>query len=240
MARAALYVRVSTDDQTVANQEDALRAAAARMGHEIVEVYRDRDLIVKCAPGIDFAELERLGFSGEIEVTSLDGSVREACLWSSGLAETGVARRATMLDLSEQITDAATPRCIIWRTTSRPAVRQHAEHHRHQRHEHLAHAPAAPGPRRLRLGAAAHHLSGQSPEKIVENPHKDLLWPSRGCEATRSIQRCSGLGGCAAPTISPRCSSPRSACKPRACPCDDCDVRASPHLDSGSISPPQP
>ena len=44
MARAALYVRVSTDDQTVANQEDALRAAAARMGHEVVEVYRDRGI----------------------------------------------------------------------------------------------------------------------------------------------------------------------------------------------------
>src|SRR5260370_29900344 len=44
MARAALYVRVSTDEQTVANQEDALRAAAARMGHEVVEVYRDRGI----------------------------------------------------------------------------------------------------------------------------------------------------------------------------------------------------
>ena len=55
----------------------------------LLEVYRDRDLVVKCAPGIDFDELGRLGFSGEIEVTSLDGSVREACLWSSGLAERG-------------------------------------------------------------------------------------------------------------------------------------------------------
>jgi DNA invertase Pin-like site-specific DNA recombinase len=31
--RAVIYVRVSTDEQTVANQEDALRATAARMGH---------------------------------------------------------------------------------------------------------------------------------------------------------------------------------------------------------------
>ena len=31
----------------------------------------------------------RLGFAGEIEVTSLAGSVREACLWSAGLAGAG-------------------------------------------------------------------------------------------------------------------------------------------------------
>jgi DNA invertase Pin-like site-specific DNA recombinase len=42
--RAVIYVRVSTDEQTVANQEDALRATAARMGHEVVEVYRDRGI----------------------------------------------------------------------------------------------------------------------------------------------------------------------------------------------------
>ena len=29
----------------------------------LLDVYRDRDLVVKCAPGIDFAELDRLGFS---------------------------------------------------------------------------------------------------------------------------------------------------------------------------------
>ena len=52
-------------------------------------MYGDRDLVVKCAPGIDFDQLRRLGFAGEIEVTSLAGSVREACLWSAGLAEIG-------------------------------------------------------------------------------------------------------------------------------------------------------
>ena len=39
--RAALYLRVSTDDQTTENQERELRAAAARIGHEVVAVYRD-------------------------------------------------------------------------------------------------------------------------------------------------------------------------------------------------------
>jgi hypothetical protein len=80
---------------------------------ELLEVYRDRDLVVKCAPGIDFDELGRLGFSGEIEVTSLDGSVREACLWSSSLAEAGVSRRATLLDVPEQITDAEPDQCPV-------------------------------------------------------------------------------------------------------------------------------
>jgi DNA invertase Pin-like site-specific DNA recombinase len=39
--RAAMYVRVSTNDQTTENQERELRIAAERMGHDIVEVYRD-------------------------------------------------------------------------------------------------------------------------------------------------------------------------------------------------------
>ena len=72
----------------------------------LLDVYRDRDLVVKAAPGIDFDELARLGFQGEIEVTSLAGSVREACLWSQGLAGDGVTRRATMLDTDESLTDA--------------------------------------------------------------------------------------------------------------------------------------
>jgi DNA invertase Pin-like site-specific DNA recombinase len=42
--RAVIYVRVSTDEQSVANQENDLRAVAERMGYEIVEVYRDRGI----------------------------------------------------------------------------------------------------------------------------------------------------------------------------------------------------
>src|ERR1700722_10276740 len=41
MRRAVLYLRVSTQDQTTANQERELREVAARMGCEIVHVYRD-------------------------------------------------------------------------------------------------------------------------------------------------------------------------------------------------------
>jgi hypothetical protein len=84
----------------------------------LLDCYRDRDLVVKCAPGIDFEQLSRLGFDGEIEVTSYRGSVREACLWSAGLAGPGVRRRASILDGGEQITDADSDDCPV-----RPAGR---------------------------------------------------------------------------------------------------------------------
>jgi THUMP domain-like len=79
----------------------------------LLDTYRGRDLVVKCAPGIDFDELSRMGFDGEIEVTSLAGGVREACLWSAGLTGGGVTRRASMLDAGEQITDAEPDDCPV-------------------------------------------------------------------------------------------------------------------------------
>ena len=42
MKRAVLYLRVSTIDQTTANQERELRDVATRMGCEIVKVYGPR------------------------------------------------------------------------------------------------------------------------------------------------------------------------------------------------------
>jgi DNA invertase Pin-like site-specific DNA recombinase len=42
--RVAIYLRVSTDEQTTANQERALREVAAHSGHEIVAVYRDEGI----------------------------------------------------------------------------------------------------------------------------------------------------------------------------------------------------
>jgi hypothetical protein len=80
---------------------------------QLFDVYRGRDLVVKCSPGIDFDVVQRLGFDGEIEVTSYQGSVREACLWSAGLAEQGVRRRATILGRDEQITDAEPDNCPV-------------------------------------------------------------------------------------------------------------------------------
>src|SRR5699024_3499809 len=52
-----------------------------------------RDHVLKCAPGLDTSLLDH---RGEVEVVSLDGSVREACLWSEGLSG-GVGRRATVV-----------------------------------------------------------------------------------------------------------------------------------------------
>src|SRR5499433_971632 len=42
--RAAIYLRVSTTEQTTDNQERELRAAAERMGHIVVEVYADNGI----------------------------------------------------------------------------------------------------------------------------------------------------------------------------------------------------
>jgi hypothetical protein len=58
----------------------------------LAEAYQSRDMAVKCAPGMDFAELP---WDGEVELVSLDGQVREACLWTGSFA--GPGRRATVL-----------------------------------------------------------------------------------------------------------------------------------------------
>src|SRR5215467_11829313 len=44
MKRAVLYLRVSTLDQTTANQERELREIADRIGCEIVKVYKDHGI----------------------------------------------------------------------------------------------------------------------------------------------------------------------------------------------------
>ena len=44
MKRAVLYLRVSTQDQTTANQERELREVASRMGCDIVKVYKDHGI----------------------------------------------------------------------------------------------------------------------------------------------------------------------------------------------------
>lgn len=58
----------------------------------LAEVYAGRELAVKCSPGLDFAAV---GWAEEVELVSLDGTVREACLWTGDLA--GPRRRATVL-----------------------------------------------------------------------------------------------------------------------------------------------
>ena len=44
MKRAVLYLRVSTIEQTTANQERELREITGRMGCEIIKVYKDHGI----------------------------------------------------------------------------------------------------------------------------------------------------------------------------------------------------
>ena len=58
---------------------------------DLLDAWAGRELVVKCAPGL------HAGFwSGEVELVSLDGGVKEAVLWSPGLSG-AVRRRATVL-----------------------------------------------------------------------------------------------------------------------------------------------
>jgi len=62
--------------------------------NELVDAAAGRDLVVKAAPG---CIRNGAPWAAEVELVSLDGGVREATLWSSGLATAGVSRRATVL-----------------------------------------------------------------------------------------------------------------------------------------------
>ena len=70
---------------------------------DLLAVAADHDHVIKCAPGLDTSVLDHCG---EVELVSLDGSVREACLWSPGLSA-GVRRRATVVRTAAA--DAAGP-----------------------------------------------------------------------------------------------------------------------------------
>ncbi|RDI69205.1 THUMP-like domain-containing protein [Nocardia pseudobrasiliensis] len=114
LAKADALASCSTGTVVIA---DPARRADGRRTHDpaklqpplpdLLDAYRGRDLVVKCAPGLDF---DTFAPDGEVEVVSLDGSVREACLWSPGLAAPGVTRRATVLSTTRApwtLTDAA-------------------------------------------------------------------------------------------------------------------------------------
>jgi len=78
---------------------------------ELAAAWPDADLAVKCAPGMDFAGLP---WQGEVELVSLDGQVREACLWTGSLATAG--RRATVLRTGGRewtVTDAEPDDCPV-------------------------------------------------------------------------------------------------------------------------------
>ncbi|MFD6395338.1 class I SAM-dependent methyltransferase [Nocardia sp. NPDC060249] len=114
LARADALVPTTRDTVIIA---DPARRADGRRTYDpaklqpplpdLLAAYAGRDIAVKSAPGLDF---DRLGWDGEVEIVSLDGAVREACLWSPGLTEPGVTRRATVLNShggATTLTDAA-------------------------------------------------------------------------------------------------------------------------------------
>ncbi|MFT3715757.1 MAG: class I SAM-dependent methyltransferase [Gordonia sp. (in: high G+C Gram-positive bacteria)] len=63
---------------------------------ELLSVYAGRPLVVKCSPGLDYRNLRtRFGFNGQVQVVSLDGGVRELCLWTE--TSGGPENRASVL-----------------------------------------------------------------------------------------------------------------------------------------------
>ncbi len=72
---------------------------------ELLSVYAGRPLVVKCSPGLDYRMLhDRFGVECRVQVTSLDGGVREACLWTE--ADDLPARRATVLRTVDSVVRA--------------------------------------------------------------------------------------------------------------------------------------
>lgn len=66
----------------------------------LIDTYRHREWAIKCAPGLDVSALARAVAPieiGELELASLDGSVREAVLYSPGLAAAHGLRRAVVM-----------------------------------------------------------------------------------------------------------------------------------------------
>ncbi|OHO30786.1 SAM-dependent methyltransferase [Corynebacterium sp. HMSC034B08] len=67
---------------------------------DLLDAHAGREMAVKCAPGIDYSE-----WDGLVSVVSVDGGVKEVCLYTPGLAG-GVRREAVVLrDGEERVTD---------------------------------------------------------------------------------------------------------------------------------------
>lgn len=106
--RPADFVPSLDDLAAVARQHGNL----ARTGREQGSHAGVRDLVVSTAPGIDPALVP---WAAEVEIVSLDGRVREAALWSAGLAT--ARRRATVLSSrggpAYTLTDADDDACEV-------------------------------------------------------------------------------------------------------------------------------
>lgn len=107
LAQADALTPVTSDGVVVA--DPARRAGGRRITDpaqllpplpDLLDAHAGREMAVKCAPGIDYS-----GWDGLVSVVSVDGGVKEACLYSPGLAG-GVRREAVVLrDGEERVTD---------------------------------------------------------------------------------------------------------------------------------------
>lgn len=70
----------------IVSPEDLLPPLSSLLG-----TYPDRAVAIKCAPGLDFSD-----WSGLVSVASVDGGVKEACLYSPELAD-GITREAVVV-----------------------------------------------------------------------------------------------------------------------------------------------
>lgn len=107
LVQADALVPVSTGGVVVA--DPARRAGGRRITDpaqllpplpDLVAAHAGGELAIKCAPGIDYAE-----WDGLVSVVSVGGGVKEACLYTPGLAA-GVRREAVVLrEGEERVTD---------------------------------------------------------------------------------------------------------------------------------------
>ena len=107
LAQADALTPVTSDGVIVA--DPARRAGGRRITDpaqllpplpDLLDAQAGREMAVKCAPGIDYS-----GWDGLVSVVSVDGGVKEACLYTPGLAG-GVRREAVVLrEVEERVTD---------------------------------------------------------------------------------------------------------------------------------------
>ncbi|MEJ5919507.1 class I SAM-dependent methyltransferase [Corynebacterium sp. H78] len=93
------------EDKRIIVADPARRASGRRLAKpedllpplpDLVSAWEGHDMAIKCAPGLDFSE-----WDGEVAVTSVDGGVKEACLYTPRLALDGLtggrARRSAWI-----------------------------------------------------------------------------------------------------------------------------------------------
>lgn len=107
LVRADALRPVSRDAVVVA--DPARRAGGRRIKDtipplpDLLQAWEGHEMAVKCAPGIDYSD-----WDGVVSVSSVAGSVKEACLYTGGLSEAGERREAVVVGtFTDRITDLA-------------------------------------------------------------------------------------------------------------------------------------